>query len=122
MSYLSQNNLSQSQKQLETLEKEHESFALMYFIRCLHYLLKNKLKEARDEANQATAFPSLAPIAHLFLGDIAFREKKYEEAKSHWHHAKEEIGLFFLLKRRDLIVSNDMLSLEHWLSDFSLFV
>ena len=51
---------------------------------------------------------------------IARQEGKVEEAKKHWGYAKEESGLFFLLKRRDTMLSKNLLSIEHWLGDFSL--
>ena len=120
MCYLSQNHLKQSQNQLSELEEGHEGFAIIYLIRTLQHLLAGELNLAKGEATKATEHDSIRAIAHFFLGDIAFREHHIEQAKTHWGYAKEEAGLFFLLKRRDAMLSKNLLSLEHWLGDFSL--
>lgn len=63
-------------------------------------LLRGELDVARQQAERGLPDPSTAPVAHELLGQIAFREKRNQEAVSHFQAARDR-GRLTLAMMRD---------------------
>lgn len=109
-----------SKSPVENLIHNQAKFPIAQLVIAIHFILQNDLAQAQKWAEKALKKTSTECIAALILGDIAFRNNEARLAGHYWAQASKEDALFFLLKKREYAFRESLLSVEYWLSDFSL--